>query len=895
MMALGVTIFSHAAINTTKADGLVGEPTITWNNIDWSVNSGPAWSGNVDENNVPQDGYCLLPTYPSKLSNTTHTMKNLLEDDLEGSNVGDHILINGEEAKNLDNVIIYCYPENGLFIYIPQTSVTYSEQYQFLTIEVLEGMSIDGSVQTVGTIFEFRGLLGSSGSWIMNPDPVTFIQSEFNSFNWNNIDYSYPLKNKTWSGELNPVGSPEAGYCLLAFFNESGKSYTDLSFLGGSNIFTSDRGIINRGSNIDTKIKINGVNIIDVPGALCYIYPKYGIYFYVPDASLTNRDQYVYPYISIESGALINNVYLPRINFEFRGELGEPNCWVYIKDPSEYKSIDFTCVAGGWNNTAADATHNQTILQFGEYGVDYLKADKVSEGTNLVNRYSDCGTKITINGIPLWEIDETSVNYLHGNCYIYIVIPTAALQPSNGYKVTTFHIEKDTVFYDTFLGEVNLYLINDVWVYEKPEIPEDSIFESAVSFSNIFTAEQATLNADKSSLSGSKECSLDSFSALFNYKLETSDSSFVIYAMSKDNQNGLRLVFVNNSISIYDATQDSVLLGSYEFNAFNYDEWYSLLFYTKTIDNKLSICLAIDDITYIHVNNVNVANKNNIGNLFSIHLGNGSASFKNYVVGADIKKPVLTYTGKAVYEVLAGSEVIDFTNKCSAFDAVDGDVSQSIVISWPDDAINGELLNKGNWEVGIIASDKSGNTATIMVTVIVKDNLEVIVTFDGENPTTYRVGDHITYVSAPTKEGQRFIGWYYNDMLWDFENDYVVEDMNLVSRYQETEIKHAVSFTVEGLKGVSAYTLYFEHGITLDLAVFAKDGYSLKAYVNDSEVETITINEDMTVKLVYTAEAKKNKGCGGSINSSIALISIASGAAFILLVFLRKKGGKEHE
>ena len=198
--------------------------------------------------------------------------------------------------------------------------------------------------------------------------------------------------------------------------------------------------------------------------------------------------------------------------------------------------------------------------------------------------------------------------------------------------------------------------------------------------------------------------------------------------------------------------------------------------------------------------------------------------------------------------------------------------------------------------MAIVASDSSNNKAQVIVTVIAADKLDVTVTFDGKNPVNYRVGDHISNIPEPIKEGYRFIGWYYNNRLWDFENDYVVMDMNLVSRFVESAEEHCVTFTIEGIKGLSSYILYFAHGTELSIQTFAKDGYSLKAYVNDVEVETITVTENMSVKLVYTSNNSSNKkGCGGEIISPAIFIPILLGGAIIVLVSLKKKGGKEHE
>ena len=64
----------------------------------------------------------------------------------------------------------------------------------------------------------------------------------------------------------------------------------------------------------------------------------------------------------------------------------------------------------------------------------------------------------------------------------------------------------------------------------------------------------------------------------------------------------------------------------------------------------------------------------NIGNKFNIYGDNGTCSFKKATFGEDNKKPILTYTGKSVYGVLEGSEIIDFTNRCSAYDAIDKEI-----------------------------------------------------------------------------------------------------------------------------------------------------------------------------------------------------------------------------
>ena len=378
-IAFGVMLFSNMPKNDVikvNADELVDTPTVGWNNVDYSKDLN--WVPFTNESNIPQQGYCLLPLYPSNIASNTYYSENLITSNMEGCNVGDHILINGIESRNVAGAVIYCYPQDGFFLYVPHSSVNFSEEYEYVTVEVLEGMSIDGTAQTVATRFEYRGLLGSYDHWEVNPEPVEKIKGEFERIDWNNVDYSYTVHGE-WGGELTPSGAPRDGYCLLAFFKEEGKTY-DESTIG--DVTMTGRGVIGQGLNVDYKVKVNGVNIIDVAGSVCYIYPKFGLFFYIPEASITYNETYIYPVISMESGVHFNNVFLPAITFEFRGEIGQTGCWTYLKDASEYNKYPFTGVAVDWNNVPADATHNQNVLQFGENTpdhIDYLRNNHTSD------------------------------------------------------------------------------------------------------------------------------------------------------------------------------------------------------------------------------------------------------------------------------------------------------------------------------------------------------------------------------------------------------------------------------------------------------------------------------------------------------------------------------------
>ena len=73
------------------------------------------------------------------------------------------------------------------------------------------------------------------------------------------------------------------------------------------------------------------------------------------------------------------------------------------------------------------------------------------------------------------------------------------------------------------------------------------------------------------------------------------------------------------------------------------------------------------------------------------------------------------------------------------------------------------------------------------------------VTFDAnggnQTPTqTVAHGESITKPIDPTKQGNRFLGWYFGDMLWDFEANKLSSDITLVAKWESTIVTHRVTF-----------------------------------------------------------------------------------------------------
>ena len=61
-------------------------------------------------------------------------------------------------------------------------------------------------------------------------------------------------------------------------------------------------------------------------------------------------------------------------------------------------------------------------------------------------------------------------------------------------------------------------------------------------------------------------------------------------------------------------------------------------------------------------------------------------------------------------------------------------------------------------------------------------------------PQTVAHGESATAPIPPTKQNHRFLGWYFGDMLWNFETDKVTSDITLVAKWESTIVTHAVKF-----------------------------------------------------------------------------------------------------
>ena len=368
------------------------------------------------------------------------------------------------------------------------------------------------------------------------------------------------------------------------------------------------------------------------------------------------------------------------------------------------KIIPFSQITYGWNNIT-NAINRNTLLSFGEYDVDYFTKDHHHNSSNQNIKGTDVSKRIFINGRPIKDLDGIVVNNAHGHNYFLISVPYHHLFPQNGYKVTTLHIEEGTKFLDSYLGEVNLYLVNDQWVYEKPSVVTDETYSSLLTVSNVF--HQKELSIKDSRVIGEIDASYPfSYGQIFSIK--DKDGSFSL------SFNNLKINVNKSSISILD--NDSVL-GSFTY-PFRVDEQYELLL---TFDSN-SLSIALDGI-YCFKCDYQFNNNKVMAFLESFK---GESSHSDTYLGNIYKKPIISYYGQDRYYVQIHSESLNFKGRYAIFDPYDGLISDKTSFEWPKGSLN-ELnqINEGTWEVMIKVTDSKGFSSSYKVTVIASDIYDI--------------------------------------------------------------------------------------------------------------------------------------------------------------------------
>ncbi len=716
---------------------------------------------------------------------------------------------------------------------------------------------------------------------------------------------------------------------------------------------------------VATKVTLNGKSFYELyqEDPRFYIgYMSGGKYFtfQIPALYLDGQPENGYEYhtIEIEDGTVFMDWKLPALTMICFDKVWM-NADGFNPEPLVYGGIPY-----GWN-CMQNGANIDTILQFGKYEFDpsnnsylgdYLGEDNGTisraDATNLAAISSEqIATKMTINGVPVKDISGITVSYAHGYSLLYISVPAYELCPNDDYKCVVLHIEANTVFKKSVLSEVTLYLVDGQWQTEPPTTVNNDKAGTYLTASDLFGGASGGYYAngvykltdadDNAEIVSSAKVANSGVIYNFLYKSSAIDFDYSLFTGATDDFGGVRVTIYRNlgeSTQGFNVYVNGALQGSKQ-AAFMENEWYAIRIAILVQNGNINVSVAVDGIEVVHAE---TECDGILGEEIKLKKAYGDLSFADFRTG-DIKSPTIYWQGKNVYRFSVGEvKPADgrFAQVISVSDNYDkaNFGAEDIIVTWQDGAIKDGKLQKGEWLVTFSVSDKAGNVAYYSITALVTNPYEITVTLQVEGETSYVIsakGALLAKPADPTKEGDELVnyifdGWYLGDKKWDFANDYAFEDMELVAVFT-VEYKEYAEYTVtvvsEGLEAGYTYTFKLLYGSTLDTSIFERDGYTYKLMSGGQEIDQITVDGELQITVVYTADIidsdsssdssessssdepgsdvstpvesspvdstpKKKSGCRGSINGCMAgmLLTLVASAFIFARKFSKKEG-----
>lgn len=289
-MQFGIIYSTHKMIHFDEtATSYVSE---MWGNADYSQTA-----PDLNANNIPQSGYVALLQFSKNIPAMHGTgSMSLIDSSSDISNLGSHILINGNKIDDLDGVILGIFQGIYLYIYFPGTG---EGAYFRPTIEILEGALINGVLLESTSIYcnLKMGINASSSSvWIKGEkamQEVNYVKLEWNNKSYNGV---FP------DGLIdNPAG------ILIKF---------DKALSSDANIAKGDMHTLNLVETLKGYIYLNGVDITTLEGTQIKYYNEGFLWVYARNMYSDNA------ILEISEGIVIDNSILPGLTFK-----GAANEW----------------------------------------------------------------------------------------------------------------------------------------------------------------------------------------------------------------------------------------------------------------------------------------------------------------------------------------------------------------------------------------------------------------------------------------------------------------------------------------------------------------------------------------------------------------------------------------
>ena len=174
----------------------------------------------------------------------------------------------------------------------------------------------------------------------------------------------------------------------------------------------------------------------------------------------------------------------------------------------------------------------------------------------------------------------------------------------------------------------------------------------------------------------------------------------------------------------------------------------------------------------------------------------------------------------------------------------------------------GEVANNGTISGGVFNGTVINSESGTIDEGVSITALKFVVTFDNEGTRTTAIidnGTKLTAPAAPTKEGYRFDGWYYDNnggkAKWDFDAGTVTRAMTLTAEWVQT---YTVTFETSGGRAVDPVTVDAGSTVTKP-ADPMKSGHNFGGWYKDSTLQTPwnfandTVTADTTLYAKWTA------------------------------------------